>query len=76
VKHLLFLESFLKLCSYRTEAPGDAERTEDRRQTCRKLGSGVLGAQMEMHNSLVAFLLLFFYFAFFYALKLYFFPIL
>jgi hypothetical protein len=29
------------------------ERTKDRRQTCTKLGSGVLSAWMEMHNSLV-----------------------
>jgi hypothetical protein len=45
-----------------------------------KLGSGVLGAQMEVHNSLVtSFLFLFFYFAlllFLYSLKSYFFSIL
>jgi hypothetical protein len=32
---------------------GDAERTNDR-QTCIKLGPGVLGTEMEMHNSLIA----------------------
>jgi hypothetical protein len=32
---------------------GDAERTNDK-ETCIKLGPGVLGAQMETHNSLVA----------------------
>jgi hypothetical protein len=32
---------------------GDAERTNDKRQTCRRLGSGVLDAQMKKHNSLV-----------------------
>jgi hypothetical protein len=32
---------------------GDAERTKDRRQTCKKPRSGVLGTQKEMHNSLV-----------------------
>jgi hypothetical protein len=37
---------------------GDAERTKDR-QTCIKLGPGVLGSQMEMHSSLIASLLLF-----------------
>jgi hypothetical protein len=44
-----------------------------------KLGSYVLGARVEMHNSLVTsfFLLLFFYFAsFLYSLKPYFFSIL
>jgi hypothetical protein len=40
-------------------ATGDAERTKDRRQTCIKLESGMLGAQMEMHNSLVASFLFF-----------------
>jgi hypothetical protein len=40
---------------------GDAEMTNNRRQTCRKLGPGALGAQMETHSSLVAFLLFFFY---------------
>jgi hypothetical protein len=34
-------------------AMGDAERTQDR-QTDRKLGPGVLGAWVEMHNSLIA----------------------
>jgi hypothetical protein len=34
---------------------GDAERTEDRGQTCRKLGSGGLVAQMETHNSSIYF---------------------
>jgi hypothetical protein len=38
---------------------GDAERTKNMRQTCIKLGPGVLGTQMEMHNSLVVFLLLY-----------------
>jgi hypothetical protein len=38
---------------------GDAERTKDRRQTCRKLGSGVLGARMETHTA--SLLLLFFF---------------
>jgi hypothetical protein len=36
---------------------GDAEKTNDRRQTHTKLGSSVLGAWKETHNSLVAFLL-------------------
>jgi hypothetical protein len=39
------------------EVTGDAERTKDRRQICRKLGSGVLGTGMETHSSLVAFFL-------------------
>jgi hypothetical protein len=33
---------------------GDAERTNDRRQTCTKLGPEVLGTQMETHNSVIA----------------------
>jgi hypothetical protein len=48
---------------------GDAERTKDRRQTCIKLGPGVLGAQMEMHNSLDASFL--YYSLFFKSLLLY-----
>jgi hypothetical protein len=39
-------------------ATGDAERTNDR-QTCIKLGPGVLGTRVETHNSFIAFLLLF-----------------
>jgi hypothetical protein len=35
---------------------GDAERTKDRKTDMQKVGSGVLGAQMEMLNSLIAFL--------------------
>jgi hypothetical protein len=34
---------------------GDAERTKYRRQTCRKLGSGALGTQMETHSSSIYF---------------------
>jgi hypothetical protein len=49
-------ESFLKLLVLLDLMTGDAERTNDRRQTCRKLGSGVLGTQMETHSSLIAFL--------------------
>jgi hypothetical protein len=37
-----------------TGATGDAERTNDRRQTCRKLGLGVLSARMETQSNLVA----------------------
>jgi hypothetical protein len=33
----------------------DEEGTKDRKQTCRKLGSGTLGARMETHNSSVYF---------------------
>jgi hypothetical protein len=36
-----------------TGVAGDAEKTKDRRQTCRKLGSDMLGCQMEMPNSLI-----------------------
>jgi hypothetical protein len=52
-------------------------KDKDRRQTCKKLGSGVLGARMEAHSNLVtSFLLLFFYFAsFLYSLKPYFFSL-
>jgi hypothetical protein len=42
----------LFLLTWDGEGTVDAERTKDR-QTCRKLGSGVLGAGMVMHNSLV-----------------------
>jgi hypothetical protein len=35
-------------------ANGNAERTNDRRQTCRKLGPGVLGVRMETHSNLIA----------------------
>jgi hypothetical protein len=51
---------------------GDAERTKDRRQICRKLGTGVLGAQIEMQSSLIASLLLFLLASFLYSLKPYF----
>jgi hypothetical protein len=55
---------------------GDEERTKDRRQTCTKLGSDVLGAQMETHRSRFYFFftsLVFFYFAsFLYSLKSFF----
>jgi hypothetical protein len=47
---------------------GDAERTN---KTCTKLGPGVLGAGMETHSSLVAFLLLF-SLLFFFSLSLFF----
>jgi hypothetical protein len=41
-------------------AMGDAERTKNRQTDMQKAGgSGVLGAQREMHNSLVTFLILF-----------------
>jgi hypothetical protein len=58
----------------------DAERTQDR-QTDRKLGPGVLGAQMETHSSLIAsFLYLFFIFVasflYLYSLRLHSFTIL
>jgi hypothetical protein len=36
-----------------TGVTGDAERTKDRRKTCIKLGSGVLGTHMEMPKSLI-----------------------
>jgi hypothetical protein len=32
---------------------GNTERTNDRRHTCIKLGSGILGTWMEMYNSLI-----------------------
>jgi hypothetical protein len=38
---------------------GAAERTKDR-QTCKKLGEGMLGTQMEMHNNLITPVLLLF----------------
>jgi hypothetical protein len=40
-------------------------RKDKHRQACIKLGPGVLGAQMEMHNSLIAFLFLFSLLSFF-----------
>jgi hypothetical protein len=52
---------------------GDAERTKDTRQTYRKLGSGVLGAWMETHNSLTTsfFTSLLLHASFLYSLKPY-----
>jgi hypothetical protein len=55
---------------------GGAERAKDRRQTCRKLGPSVLGALMEIYNSLVTSLLFFYFVSFLYSLKPYFFSIL
>jgi hypothetical protein len=51
---LKIFKSLVSSCSMDlTGATGDAERTKDR-QTCRKLGLGVLGAWMKTHNNLVA----------------------
>jgi hypothetical protein len=50
----------LNLTGANWAAMGDAERTKDRQKDRQKVGSDVLGAQMEMHSSLIAFLSLLF----------------